>query len=439
LVATLPHRTAPAAADAADIVDRFHRWLSDAGHPFPVRRWDGVELGPADSPWRLVLEHPWSLRSLLVPPNDRQAGEAYVFGDVDVEGSMVHAMRAVGALRSVSEGLTHRDRLRLARLLHRLPSSPRGPAGVRRFRARGRKHSTRRDADAVRFHYDVGNDFYRLFLDRNLVYSCGYFDQADREAPLADEQLDRAQVRKLDLVCRKLDLRPGERFLDVGCGWGSLVLHAAERFGVHALGITLSEPQASLARERIAAAGLQGRAEVAVADYRDVDGGFDAVASIGMVEHVGASRLSRYFDRVFALTASGGRFLNHGITTGRRLAVRDMSRARHSFIGTYVFPDGALVPAYQAVERMQRAGFELLDVEQLRPHYARTLTHWVDRLERHADQARALVGDATYRTWRAYMAGSVAGFESRDLGVIQVLGSKGWRPPLGRAHQLPAV
>ena len=204
-----------------------------------------------------------------------------------------------------------------------------------------------------------------------------------------------------------------------------------------ALGITLSEPQASLANQRIRDAGLQGRAEVRVVDYREVDGTYDAVASVGMVEHVGASRLEAYFDRVFSLVADGGRFLNHGITTGRRMEVRDMSGDRDSFLASYVFPDGALVPAYMAVERMERSGFELLDVEQLRPHYARTLTHWVDRLERHADEARAVAGDATYRTWRAYMAGSVVGFESGDLGVVQVLGGKGWRPPWGRAHQLP--
>ncbi|MGH9117081.1 MAG: class I SAM-dependent methyltransferase [Acidimicrobiales bacterium] len=430
---TLPLRTA---SRAVEIVDRLHADLSSAGHAFPIRRWDGVALGADDAGWRLVLEHPWSLRSLLLPPTDRNAGEAYVFGDVDVEGSMIAAIREVARLRALPVPLW--DRLAMAARLRRLPPRPEA-AGLRRFRPRGRKHSTGRDTQAVRFHYDVGNDFYRLFLDRNLVYSCAYFDEADRAAPRADEQLDRAQVRKLDLICRKLDLRPGERLLDIGCGWGSLVIHAASRFGVQALGITLSEPQAELANERIRAAGLEGRAEAIVADYREVEGTFDAVASIGMVEHVGAARLGAYFDRAFSLTGTGGRFLNHGITTGRRMEVRDLSRDRHSFIGAYVFPDGALVPAHLAVERMERSGFELLDVEQLRPHYARTLTHWVDRLERRADQARAEVGDATYRTWRAYMAGSVVGFETDDLGVVQVLGGKGWRPPWGRAHQLPQV
>jgi cyclopropane-fatty-acyl-phospholipid synthase len=428
-----------AGSEATEVVDAVHGWLAAAGHSFPVRRWDGAEFGPGDAGWRLVLEHPWSLRSLLLPPTDRNAGEAYVFGDIDIEGSMVAAMRTAAGVRDVAQMLTNRDRLRLALLLRRLPRPPDGHAGLRRFRPHGRKHSSARDADAVRFHYDVGNDFYRLFLDRDLVYSCAYFAETDSDAPLADEQLDRAQIRKLDLVCRKLDLRPGERFLDIGCGWGSLVMHAAERFGVHALGITLSEPQAALARQRIAAAGLGGRADVAVVDYREIEGTFDAIASIGMVEHVGASRLTAYFDRAFALTAPGGRFLNHGITTGRRLIVRDMSSDRTSFIAGYVFPDGALVPAFRAVEEMERAGFELLDVEQLRPHYARTLTHWVDRLERHADKARSVAGEATYRTWRAYMAGSAVGFESGDLGVVQVLGSKGWRPSLGRGHQLPVV
>jgi cyclopropane-fatty-acyl-phospholipid synthase len=405
----------------------------------PIRRWDGLELGPDDAGWRLVLEHPWSLRALLVPPTDRNAGEAYVFGQVDIEGSMVAAMRSVGELRS--RPLSWWDKVGLLRHLRRLPTPPPSPSagGRGRFHAEGRSHSTTRDARAVRYHYDVGNDFYRLFLDRNLVYSCAYFDEADRDQPLADDQLDRAQVRKLDLICRKLDLQPGDRFLDIGCGWGSLVMHAAQRYGVHALGITLSEPQALLAKERIVEAGLDGRVSVVVADYREIDGTFDAIASVGMVEHVGSARLTDYFARAHELTAPGGRFLNHGITTGQRNVERDFSKDHRSFLASYVFPDGALVPAHRAVELMELTGFELLDVEQLRPHYARTLTHWVDRLERHADEARAEVGDVTYRTWRAYMAGSVVGFESGDLGVVQVLGGKGWRPPLGRAHQLPTV
>jgi cyclopropane-fatty-acyl-phospholipid synthase len=420
------------------VVDEFRAGLASRGVDLPVRRWDGAESGPDDAGWRLVLEHPGSLRALLLPPTELNAGEAYVFGDVDVEGSMVAAMRTASRMRQIE--LSPLDRMRLARSLRRLPRSPHAEAdrtGRRAFRPRGRLHSTRRDAAAVRFHYDAGNDFYRLFLDRRLVYSCAYFHEDDRAVPLADEQLDRAQLRKLDLICRKLHLQPGERFLDIGCGWGSLVLHAAERFGVTALGITLSEPQAALATARIAEAGLADRAEIRVVDYREVTGTFDAIASVGMFEHVGSEQLANYFGRVFELTRDGGRFLNHGITTGRRGEIREMSHARDSFIGRYVFPDGALAPAHLAARLMEESGFELIDVEQLRPHYARTLAHWVERLERHADEARRLVDETTYRIWRAYMAGSAVGFESGDLGVVQVLGGKDWAPPWGRAHQLP--
>ncbi|MGH9243395.1 MAG: class I SAM-dependent methyltransferase [Acidimicrobiales bacterium] len=422
---------------ALRVVDALHGWFAGRGFDIPIRRWDGGELGPADARWRLILEHPWSLRSLLLPPTDLNAGEAYIYGEADVAGSMVAALRTIAKLRAVP--LAVGDRLRLARQLRRLPPPPsrESPGGGARFG--GRLHSRERDAQAVRFHYDVGNDFYRLFLDRRLVYSCAYFDEADREAPLQDEQLDRAQRRKLDLICRKLHLQPGETFLDIGCGWGSLVLHAAQEYGVRALGVTLSEQQAALAKERIAAAGLEDRVEVRVADYRDVDRRFDAVASVGMFEHVGAAQLGSYFERVFELTAQEGRFLNHGITTGGRGTVRDFGRRNNTFVGRYVFPDGALLPARETVRLMEETGFELVDVEQLRPHYARTLSHWVDRLERHADEARRVVGDATYRVWRAYMAGSVIGFETNDLGVVQVLGGKGWNPPWGRAHQRPTA
>ena len=241
---------------AERVVDDLRGAFREHGIDVPVRRWDGVELGPDDVGWRLVLEHPGSLRSLLLPPTDLNAGEAYVFGDVDVEGSMVAALRSVAALRDAD--LSTADPAALASKLRRLPRSNRADAG-RVFRGRGRIHSTRRDSAAVRFHYDAGNDFYRLFLDRGMVYSCAYFDEADRDAPLSDDQLDRAQERKLDLICRKLHLQPGERLLDIGCGWGSLLLHAGQRYGVRGLGVTLSPPQAELAAERIAGAGLADR------------------------------------------------------------------------------------------------------------------------------------------------------------------------------------
>lgn len=245
--------------------------------------------------------------------------------------------------------------------------------------------------------------------------------------------LDRAQRRKLELVCRKLRLSPGERFLDIGCGWGALVIHAARHHGVQATGVTLSARQAELAVQRVAAAGLTGQVRIERVDYRDVDGRFDAIASVGMVEHVGSRQLPTYVRQLRDLLVDGGRLLNHGITTGGRGVVRDFAATPDTFVGRYVFPDGALVPAHRTVSLIERAGFEVWDVEQLRPHYARTLRHWAANLEGRYDEAVALVGETTVRVWRAYLAGSVVGFEDNDLGVIQVLATRGaGRMPLGR-------
>ena len=411
---------------ARDVTLEVRRRIAElTGTGLPVRLWDGTLLG--DGHFRLMLEHPWSLRSLLLPPTELRAGEAYVFGDVDVEGDLVAALHAIADSREVALPLT--DRLALARLLLRLPPPPRRDR-QRRAHLRGRKHSLARDRAAIQFHYDLGNEFFRLFLDEQLVYSCAYF-------AAGSDDLDLAQQRKLDLICRKLELRPGQRLLDVGCGWGSLVIHAAREYGVTALGVTLSREQAALARQRVAAAGLDDRVTIELRDYRDVAGTFDAVASIGMFEHVGAAQLGSYFRRLHELTAPGGRLLNHGITTGQRQTERDLSGDRDSFVGAYVFPDGALVPAWRAVQELEQAGFEPVDLQQLRPHYARTLRAWVARLERHHDRAVALTSERDYRIWRAYMAGSAVGFERNDLGVIQVLGSKGGPVPLDRRHMEP--
>jgi cyclopropane-fatty-acyl-phospholipid synthase len=407
---------------ASGVVVRLHRRLADHGHELPLRLWDGRELGPKDRGFRLVLAAPWSLRSLLSPPTDLQAGEAYLAGAVDVEGSMLAALRAITALRSSVDG---RLVALAATAVLRLPRPPRELPRAR-VRLLGRRHGRARDAAAIRHHYDVGNDFYRRFLDRDLVYSCAYFADGDRDAPVADRTvLDRAQRRKLELVCRKLALRPGERLLDVGCGWGALVIHAARHHGVEAVGVTLSEQQAELARHRVRAAGLADRVRIELRDYRDVDERFDAIASIGMVEHVGADRLARYAEHLYGLLLDGGRVLNHGITTGRRDVVRDFGAEPDSFVGRYVFPDGALVPAHVMVRHLERAGFEVQDVEQLRRHYARTLGHWVANLEASVEQVHGDVGERTYRVWRAYLAGSVLGFESNDLGVVQILATRG--------------
>jgi cyclopropane-fatty-acyl-phospholipid synthase len=427
-------RTAPAEA-----VGRLHARLRDHGFDLPVRLWDGRLLGPVPAPFRLHLKRPSSLRAMLLPPDDLSAGEAYLHDDIDVEGSMVAAMRTVAAVRAADLGL--RERLSTARDLLALPRpEERDRHGVAATLT-GRLHSTARDRQAVQHHYDVGNDFYELVLDDELVYSCAYFDRDDLAAPPGDRRaLTRAQVRKLDLVCRKLRLRPDERFLDIGCGWGSLVLHAARHHGARAVGITLSEQQAARARERVAAAGLADRIEIRLQDEREVSGTYDAIASVGMVEHVGPRRLAGYFTHLRELLVDGGRLLNHGITTGRRDRVRDLAKTRRSFVRTYVFPDGGLVPAHHTIAEVQRAGFELIDVEQLRPHYARTLEHWVANLEGSADRARASAGEVRYRIWRAYMAGSVVGFRSGDLGVVQVLAVvPGTSLPPGRVWMMPTL
>lgn len=425
---------------ADEVVVDLHRRLAARGLDVPVRLWDGRELGPARAPYRVVLRAPWVLRSLVGHADDLVVGEAYLDDHVDIEGSMVAALRDLRRL-AVDTDLGLGDRAALGLSVRRLPSPPRSrrrrARELRRdlaARLRGRAHSPERDAEAVRHHYDVGNDFYRQFLDPQLVYSCAVFAEADRGRAVDDpDVLARAQRRKLELVCRKLNLQPGQRLLDIGCGWGALVLHAARHHDVEAVGVTLSTEQADLARARIERAGMADRVRVEVADYRDLDpraGTFDAIASVGMVEHVGADHLDAYAAQLLRLLAPGGRLLNHGITTGLRDTVRDFSRERDTFVARYVFPDGALVPAHRMAAAIERAGYELWDLQQLRPHYARTLEHWVSNLEANAAVARDLAGDRRFRVWRAYMAGSSVSFEVGDLGIVQILAA---RPP----HRLP--
>ena len=306
-----------------------------------------------------------------------------------------------------------------------LPTAPDAGGGTEAG-VHGPEHSRRRDAAAVRYHYDVGNDFYSLWLDRRMVYSCAYF-------ATGVEDLDAAQEAKLEHICRKLRLRPGERLLDVGCGWGGLVQYAAERYGIEATGITLSPAQAELARRRIAAAGLADRCQFEVRDYRDLPPGatFDKVVSVGMVEHVGRARLPTYFAKAHRLLRPGGLFLNHGIVVARpvrfpRLALR-AERLRGGWdasIQRYVFPDGELLAPGEMVLHAEQAGFETRDVENLREHYALTLRHWVRRLEARHAEAASLVGERAYRVWCLYIAASAHGFATGKIGVVQTLLSK---------------
>jgi cyclopropane-fatty-acyl-phospholipid synthase len=314
-----------------------------------------------------------------------------------------------------------------SRLPHDDDGDSQDPHGRREhLRLIGHKHSRDRDLEAVRSHYDVGNDFYSLWLDRSLVYSCAYF-------PTGSEDIDAAQRAKLDHLCRKLRLSPGERLLDIGCGWGGLIRHAAANYGVEALGITLSERQAALARERIRADGLEHRCRVEVRDYRDFPPGttFDKVVSVGMFEHVGRAELPTYFRQAACLTKPGGLFLNHGIVRARdhdegwRRWLRHMLWREGKFIDRYVFPDGELVPLDEAVRNAEGAGLETRDVETLRDHYALTLRQWVRRLESARDAAEKLVGAQAYRVWRLYMAASAHAFACGKLSLAQVLL---WRP-----------
>jgi len=280
---------------------------------------------------------------------------------------------------------------------------------------RGARHSKERDRQAVTYHYNRSNDFYALWLDSRMVYSCAYFTTPD-------DDIDIAQERKLDYISRKLRLRPGERLLDIGCGWGGLVIYAAQHYGVESYGITLSEPQAEFAQKRIEEAGLTGKCKVEVRDYRDVHeaDSFDKIVSVGMFEHVGEALLPTYFKQAWQLLHPGGVFLNHGIASDSF----DEAHAKTSFVNHYVFPDGELLPINTTLRAAETSGFEVRDVESLREHYTLTLRHWVQRLEAHAEEARKLTNDVTYRVWRLYMSGSAHAFKAGTNNIYQTLLAK---------------
>lgn len=414
------------AREAVSIVRR----ALPAGSPLELALTDDAASEARAAPARIVVGGPDALGRLLWPPSADALGEAYLRGDVDIEGDI---WTVVDAGRAFDFRRLGRKLPRLARLAFELRrGAARGPRLKRVAGLSGRRHSRARDLAAVRFHYDVGSDFYALWLDRRRAYSCAYFETAATS-------LDAAQEAKLDLVCRKLRLEPGMRLLDIGCGWGSLVIYAAERDGVEATGITLSARQAEWATDEIRRRGLEGRAAVVVRDYRDLGemDPFDAIASVGMFEHVGRERLGEYFASAFAGLRPGGLFLNHGIATtatGGGLQPRSLRFDDRGFMGRYVFPDGELVTIEDAVGFARRAGFELLDVQSLRPHYALTLRSWVERLEASADRARELAGEEVYRTWRLYMAAARGGFEDGSLDVVQLLLA---RPGAHRPAELP--
>ena len=395
-----------------------------------VRLWDGTRW-PDDQPRpaTLVLNHPGALRSMFLPGTEVGLGEAYLYDDFDVEGDLEAVFGLAEELSQDALGI--QAKIRAAKDLLRLPSgsgrkpSRRGPAQLK-----GKSHSIDRDRQAVTYHYDVSNDFYSLWPDRRMVYSSAYFERPD-------DDLDLAQENKLEYICRKLRLRPGQRLLDIGCGWGGLVIYAAKHYGADATGITLSRPQADLANARIAEAGLTDRCRVRVCDYRAMNepGRYDALVSVGMFEHVGVKLLPTYFSRAWELLKPGGAFLNHGIArrAGEKL------RKGPSFSEVYVFPDGELTPISTSLRAAEESGFEVRDLESLREHYAMTLRKWVQRLEAHHDQALQFVDEPTYRVWRLFMSGAAHFFKVGRHNVYQALlirqgqdGSSG--QPLTRAE-----
>ncbi|WP_037570047.1 SAM-dependent methyltransferase [Phaeacidiphilus oryzae] len=428
------------------------------GAPLPIRirAWDGSEAGPQDGGPVLVIADRRALRRILYRPGELGLARAWVAGELNVEGDLYAALDRLAGLiwerdepapeaRSAGSAVAAplrrlRGAARMAGMLREprfraqlrevagltgIGLPPRPPAEEARPQ-HGIRHTLGRDRSAISHHYDVGNRFYELVLGASMVYSCAYWEEPEARTGDGRADLERAQFAKLDLVCRKLDLKPGQRLLDVGCGWGSMALHAAKEYGVSVVGVTLSREQAAYARKRVADAGLEDRIDIRVQDYREldpeVDGPFDAISSIGMAEHVGAVRYREYADRLYALLREGGRLLNHQIAR-RPLGGEAEERGYRvdEFIDRYVFPDGELQPVGTTVSILEQAGFEVRDQEALREHYALTLRQWVANLESGWSEALRLVSAGRARVWRLYMAASALAFERNRIGVNQLL------------------
>jgi len=399
--------------------------------PLRVRGWDGSEAGPAGAPV-VVLTSRTALRRLMWAPGELGLARAYVIGELDVDGDLGDALRRVWALSADGTGsrrLTPASWLAATRTMTRLgglappPSRPRSEA-----RPRGRLHSRRRDAQVIAHHYDLSNALYALLLDEHMAYSCGYWTgDASDGYTVSDAQRD-----KLDLICRKLDLHPGMRLLDVGCGWSALAVHAAQHYGATVTGVTLSAEQLAFGRERLAREGVADLVELRLQDYRDIptDAPYDAVTAIEMGEHVGKRNYPAFLDRLFRLTAPGGRVLIQQMSRGRR------HPGGGPFIERYIAPDMHMRPLHETLALVETAGFEVRDVHALREHYARTITAWLDTFERRFDEVVALVGMEQARVWRLYLVGSILAFEHNRMGVDQILAV---RTPANGASGMPAT
>ena len=371
-----------------------NRVRASAVIPLRLELWNGHRFDLSPEPTVTIVIPKLSALRYFIPPDLNKLGEAFVEGNIRVEGSMHEMFRvAEGLARSAAS--TVRDKLHHAT-----------------------HHSRKRDRQAIEYHYDVSNDFYSLFLDRNMVYSCAYYRDEN-------DSLDTAQDQKLDHILNKLMLKAGERFLDIGCGWGALIMRAAKQYGAIATGITLSRNQFEYARERIRAEGLQDRCNVELCDYRDLSGtvGFDKIASVGMFEHVGLKNLPAYFSKIHSLLKNEGLVLNHGITSSNADS-NWIGLGAGEFIDRYVFPDGELPHLSLVLREMSVAGLEVTDVESLRRHYARTCHEWASRLESNRDRAIDIAGDRRLRIWQIYLAGCAYGFANGWINIYQVLGCK---------------
>lgn len=376
------------------------------------RAYDGSVAGPVNAEVTLDVRSPRAVEYFASSPSQLGLARAYVTGDLEIIGDPYVALSKLYPLPL--DHLTFADKARLARAFAPF-ALKRPPLPPQERRLNGRRHSKGRDADAIHHHYDVSNRFYSWVLGPSMAYTCAVF-------PNADATLETAQEEKFDLVCRKLGLQPGMRLLDVGCGWGGMVMHAVKHYGVTAIGVTLSEQQALYGQESIDQAGVSGQAQIRFSDYRDVqETGFDAVSSIGLTEHIGRGNYPAYFEFLYGRLRPEGHLLNHTITRPHDGWV---SHLRKSFINRYVFPDGELSGPSQVMRAMNAAGFEIRHEENLREHYALTLRHWCENLESHWDEAVAEAGLGTARVWRLYMAASRVGFDINMIQLHQTLGVK---------------
>jgi cyclopropane-fatty-acyl-phospholipid synthase len=372
--------------------------------PLRVELWNGaqVDLSSEQPRVKIRVPSPGGLRYLL-SPSLGNLGEAYVEGALEIEGRAADMIQVGSALAETTGKPARTSRVANAAL--RLVS----------------QHTREKDAEAIRYHYDVSNEFYSLFLDPAMVYSCAYFENGD-------EDLATAQQKKIDHILTKVGVQPGHTLLDIGCGWGALVIRAASRFGARCVGVTLSERQYELARERVARAGLQDRVEIRLQDYRDVDGRFDRITSVGMFEHVGVQNLPEYFGRINKLLAPGGIVMNHGITTAD-VEQRNSPYGGGEFIDRYVFPHGELAHLSTVIRTMQEGGLEVRDVENLRRHYARTCALWAENFESNAERIRATCDPKTFRIWHVYLAGCAYGFAHDWISLYQIVCGKAGQDP----------